>query len=766
MYQFDYIEPSGFPERLSFSQDHWGFFNGENNTTLVPKPEGYIEFEQFTSAANRDPVFAYACKGLLNKITYPTGGYNQMVYEPNTYYGEQITYPDPELLEFDVETGESPFYDYDIQNITNIPCNQKLYIKHANVGIVNGCDTSGYPTDKIKAFFSIVDDEDEIVKISRNVFPPVFENEMEILPGMSGDVFYADILAGENYELKLRVNFYCLEASVDVNFYDEEPQSTMTNLEAGGCRVKKIISFDPIVNNSDTTRYYYGPITEKDTSSGDPGKHPIYLSAYEEVKECEPCDLSTIHRFLVSSSSLMPMFNSSGSNVCYEYITVSKGNDEFKGGAEEHRFLISRDIIGNSLWGNNILNAPLTNTGWNNGKEKKVIYYKKADDGTMIPVSSTEHFYSTDERNADTAYGYSIKKNFDPACVWEPTCICQQEDLTSYRAYYSCIADHNHVWSSVTGRCIAFGKDHHYDTVYHPCYNGQVGDTLTFPRAIECLDVLSYQNISYWHYLYKTVNKQFDEAGQNPLISTTRYYYDNEKHLQLTRTSTSTSTGDSLVQIAYFPDDVTAANALPGGDLTSAEYDAICHLKRDSLFRIAEPIQIENYKNLEKLNIRRTKYKDWEGLFLPEVVQQSFDGNPLEDRIEYHQYDTTGNPVEVSKADGVHITYLWGYQYSKVIAEIQNASYQQVLDDLDVTYAELQGKTDAELRGIFSDLRDEMDNAMILSYTHHPQLGLTSQTDVNNKTTYYDYDPYGRLETVKDNDSKIVKHMEYKYLEP
>jgi hypothetical protein len=39
-YSFEYIEPNNFPLRLSMSQDHWGYYNGQPNTHLIPYVEG------------------------------------------------------------------------------------------------------------------------------------------------------------------------------------------------------------------------------------------------------------------------------------------------------------------------------------------------------------------------------------------------------------------------------------------------------------------------------------------------------------------------------------------------------------------------------------------------------------------------------------------------------------------------------------------------------------------------------------------------------
>ena len=53
------------------------------------------------------------------------------------------------------------------------------------------------------------------------------------------------------------------------------------------------------------------------------------------------------------------------------------------------------------------------------------------------------------------------------------------------------------------------------------------------------------------------------------------------------------------------------------------------------------------------------------------------------------------------------------------------------------------------------------EDARMVTYTHSPGVGITSQTDPNGNTTYYEYDALGRLSAVRDNERRLLKSYQY-----
>ena len=61
------------------------------------------------------------------------------------------------------------------------------------------------------------------------------------------------------------------------------------------------------------------------------------------------------------------------------------------------------------------------------------------------------------------------------------------------------------------------------------------------------------------------------------------------------------------------------------------------------------------------------------------------------------------------------------------------------------------------------ELRLYPSDAQMTTYTYDPLVGMTSETAPNGVTTYYEYDAFGRLWKVKDQDGNIIKQYEYHY---
>lgn len=90
-YSFGY-NATLLPGNLSRQKDWWGYYNNNNGSTLIPLTQvsftndGGISSLDTVGDANREPDTARMKAGVLERITYPTGGHTEFTYETNQYF--------------------------------------------------------------------------------------------------------------------------------------------------------------------------------------------------------------------------------------------------------------------------------------------------------------------------------------------------------------------------------------------------------------------------------------------------------------------------------------------------------------------------------------------------------------------------------------------------------------------------------------------------------------------------------------------------------
>jgi YD repeat-containing protein len=181
--------------------------------------------------------------------------------------------------------------------------------------------------------------------------------------------------------------------------------------------------------------------------------------------------------------------------------------------------------------------------------------------------------------------------------------------------------------------------------------------------------------------------------------------------------------------------------------------------------------------NCKTISSHRVDYKEFDldgsPYFLPSKDYQldtESTGNHYVVQNEVTAYSGNGNPLEVIGKDGTSTCFLWGYRDRYMIASIANVSYTDVASILGgaeaiANFASNPNPTTSEietfLTPLFSDIRTQ--HALISYYSYKSLVGMTSKTDANGLTTYYEYDSFGRLKCTKDDDGNILRQYEYHY---
>jgi hypothetical protein len=150
-------------------------------------------------------------------------------------------------------------------------------------------------------------------------------------------------------------------------------------------------------------------------------------------------------------------------------------------------------------------------------------------------------------------------------------------------------------------------------------------------------------------------------------------------------------------------------------------------------------------------------------LIKPATLQSSILGNTLETDLTYDQYDNRGNPLQFTAKDGVVTSFLWGYNKQYPVAKVTGKTYNDAMSQSGIVSSVLDNPAnEATLRQELDKLRTNAV-AYATTYTHKSLIGITSETDIRGRTTYYEFDKLNRLNLVRDHDNNIVKKFCYNY---
>lgn len=785
-YQFEYQTRNNFPQRLSFSQDHWGYYNGKTNTSLVPgNIVGYDLENTAYNGANREPDGSFAKIGLLTKITYPTKGYTTFDYESNDYYGDKIVYPTKTYKTLNVSTPEaaenaqaSTDFTLTVQTKQNIEifggvsfyCSDlslNTYKNRATYKVLNTTTGQYMPLYKYAVNGDLINDG-----ISFTMSP-----NME--PSSRKHFFIA--LPNQTYKVILEAAWSCTLANISFNYYPTAITTVQTNIATGGTRVKQTNDYSINKTNPVIKRYFYAKKDDLTKSSGDRGSTPYYIdfTTTQTLRDDGgPYYLVDTFTYLnLSSSSIVSLFDTGNSNVFYKYVTVSNGDDVFSGGGEEHEFIVNRDQPGRILFGNtDIKSAPLTNFGWDNSLLKKVSYFNK----NLKVIKETFNVY---EERADLrreAVSYSSRKQYDMV-LWGPVNHdCTQADVNTTFTIRYCKTEHKHApggslvkllgFADYDSSCIAAGNENVVITYHHPCYLAQpLPAQVTYINNLDNITILSYKNIAYWHYLKSTQETNYDLNGLNPVVTITNFNYANPEHQQLTSQSMTNSTTGSVGE-------VTETKYLYAPDTQLASLPYIADLKTANI--IGTPLNTQIFKGSTKISEQTIVYDksaSTNNLLLSKSIYAAKFPNiltnittpavgQLEKKITFDQYDSKGNITQYTLENGTSVSFIWGYDKTLPIAKIENATLAQIASALGITTSVLDTYSEANMATL-NGLRNNASlvNCMITTFTHLPLIGISTVTDPKADVMTYNYDAYNRLQTVKDRNGNILSENQYHY---
>jgi len=328
-YRMEYIHPDSLPIRLSYAQDHWGYYNGAvNNINFYPEISDNLFFSDI-NGANKEPNGIYSRIGLLQKITYPTKGYSEIFYEPNDYFGWKHVPGHYATVELEVETNDegwgSAFADSTV--IVSVAEQQiRIIVDVEEIYNPNGEQCFIEPEGKAKSTITIVDNSNGssiplLVKTNIGFLPRGYNT---FSPNGVDNTCFAQLDDNKSYTITLTPKWKCMTSQASIKYFDIAPYEYYANIETGGQRVKKTINFDPFLSKSVITNYFYYKDSAPEESSGVPGQKGLYMNHTVAQIQCSDYIQAPLFFQVLSASSLCPLFNTNNNNIYYSSFGVQK----------------------------------------------------------------------------------------------------------------------------------------------------------------------------------------------------------------------------------------------------------------------------------------------------------------------------------------------------------------------------------------------------------------------------------------------------------
>ncbi|CAM1363491.1 conserved hypothetical protein [Tenacibaculum litoreum] len=755
LYEFEY-NSGVLPSRFSTSQDGWGYYNGANNGRFL------TFFNENNTADDRKVNSSFLSAGMLKKIKYPTGGSQVLVFEDNivktSYVSKSIvTSPLKETVTVSKQITKKDFvFDevggYRILKV-EIPAPNtqfEFHCKHLviDTGMNVDCDKDPGLCESIEdnkipdCIFGLGISSDGI-SITGRVFPG------DKFTRNAGYIYFKPFpLPGntdENDEPLFLKDQY--DFAIEMRYEEvKEDGGGDSETYGGGKRIKRIEMYDK--ENSLASFKEYSYKNENGISTGELLGLPGYVQKSNDNREGLPFLMLFQHGNMPGS----PLSTDQGNSVGYSLVTEYLGSKTNNTGKVEYEYLVTGDTGSGYNYPYNIPN----NHEWLRGANLETRFFEK--NGRLIKKIEKEFLYANNQE------GYDSYATFYSAQTYLPL----KDNLN--------IDTYQYVKNSTLFRLPMFevllARDLRKLIITEDFLIPSVQDELNkkwdngdYVVPDEAYYYKAFQLTGGTSDLYKTIETSYFDSGSTETI--TNYFYNYDKHYQLSKKKQTKSNGDIIINETIYPQDIVSRTTPEQELVTTHRYI---------------PIETLTYQDYNKNGItesdellfhQKTVYGDFDGVNLPNKIQAFKGAQTLKDRVIYHSYGSKGNPTEVSRKDGVHIVYIWGYNKTRPIAKIENATLSDIPSaiiseiesasnqDIDVT-------TEDSLRVSLDKLRNHnfcplLSDAQVTTFTYNPLVGVTSTTDPRGQTIYYEYDDFNRLEFIKDADGNLLKEHKYNY---
>jgi YD repeat-containing protein len=714
--EFEYEEFYNLPAVLSTGVDIWGYFNGAGNdyTAMIPNiiaSYGFIDV-YWDYRAWRNSGGNVASANILKKIIYPTGGYREITYEGNRVLGLGdffMYHPDPEYMATRTFTETGFTYTSSSQ-----PCMQHLFTVNSFYG------QSKFTYELHNIGFSC--SNNYTVKIMRLL------DSTDLIGGSVVYSFYganSGSWALENGYYRVDVFAASSSCTID-NIAGSWPEGTYADTaiitqpygisanlykrayNGGGVRVKEVKDFDPVANKFYKTEYRYKMYSRDSTITSGMLASPMNVTATENSWDCG-CQYVKVY-----PGSSYPLATEGGAYVVYpEVRTIDSAN-----GYTDRFYSYTYDVAPTSF----PLEPPVDYSYFRGNLVHENVFDKN---GSILKETANE-------------WGWNLPPPSTPG-----------KRVKSY--WYVTIGGGPGI-PSISYWTEARPSIGNYNDMY---MDGIADMTAYTDYSLSQPPKVLSQSIEYIHGPsgYQTIKTDYDFYEQNGTFfikkkkvtlnggqtkeQTFKYAFNSNSDFKLGLTSGEQTMKTTLLNVHYLQPlevvDTIKTNGSSATFLSGSKYI---------------------FNAYGYYGARLAKFR-------------SFATATDSTEINFTSYDSSGNLQEQYKTNDQKAVCLWGYNRTYPVVKIVGSNVSTVLGFVNMSVIN-NPSSDAALRTELNKIRTGLSGSpvQVITYTYSPLHGMTSMTDANGRTVYYEYDLFGRLKLIRDPDNRIVKKIEFKLNNP
>ncbi len=545
--------------------------------------------------------------------------------------------------------------------------------------------------------------------------------------------------------------------------------------EASGFRIRQITDYDAADNPERERHYMYGQMAGELWSPGDLDKsghvddYMFGAAAHAHTNVGEAVVDPTLLTYL---------------RYAYHYRDLLYGYDAYPEDFREiilgraHHVLLDNNCENKSYWEVEVASANFQRLL--NGRPQVVYPYVTIYEGPYNPRSPS----ATQGINGKTAYVYDFMDEHDDGTVsfMEPVIramnfnyyipqrsrynkLKKRTDFEVINGTYHKVREEINSWAAISEHYI---RNSYYFSCVPEDYTLHFREEVNWREKLldhlSCAMYDSYDSYEDRRLSRKVIN---DYSGGEFIQSSESYRY-GEGGMLTSRLKTNSS-GAKIETLISYPQDcrsdiytrmlsenirtspiehlVKVNGKVCKGHLTTYRLDQ-GHFVRDAIYELAAHAPLSRFT-----------------AFTGGEKDSSYSHRPA---VEFMAYNSDVHPTKVHLKNGLYTYYVWGYGGDYPVAKIESGTNTAIsirVNDDNLCFSD--DLTDVNhgvsyLKALLSPYINN-DHFHVTIYTYKPLVGITSQTTPDGRTTYYDYDDFNRLKTIKNQDGHIIKEYEYNY---